>query len=162
MTVMLATVTADVDVDVGARVARAGVRANDAVVITRDDGGETALHVAARFGLDTCAEILLAGSKDQKMDIELADKTYGWTPLFIACVDGNLGIVKMLIKHGAEATKVDLSGWRPQEHAALRGHLDIARFLAQFSPPASLHSSPALVPQDAIARLKAGLLSSGG
>lgn len=125
----------------------------------QDDNGETALHVAARFGLDVCAEILLTGSKDQKVELELADNTYGWTPLFIACVDGNLSIVKMLLKHGAEATKVDLSGWRPQEHAALRGHLDIARFLAQFSPPPSLHSSPALAPADAITRLKAGPLT---
>ena len=124
----------------------------------QDEHGETALHIAARFGHEECASILLEGSQDQKMNIELAEITYGWTPLFIACVDGHLTLVKLLLRHGADITKPDLSGWSPQEHAALRGHLDIAKYLAQFWPPPSLHSSPDLLAQESISRLKASSL----
>ncbi|KAF2483178.1 Glycerophosphoryl diester phosphodiesterase family-domain-containing protein [Neohortaea acidophila] len=114
----------------------------------QDENGETALHVAARFGHDECAATLLEGTSDQQMNVELVEKTYGWTALFIACVDGHFNIVKMLIPRSIDVTKPDQSGWTPQEHAALRGHLDIARFLAQFPRPPSVQPSPNLAPQD--------------
>ncbi|KAJ5269394.1 hypothetical protein N7505_005152 [Penicillium chrysogenum] len=115
----------------------------------QDEQGETALHVAARFCHDECAQILLDGSEDQKADTELAENTYGWTPLFIACVDGCLSVAKMLVSAGADVERFDSSGWTAKEHAALRGHLDIARCLAEVSPgpPATepdLSSSPNL------------------
>ncbi|KAJ5932263.1 hypothetical protein N7516_006752 [Penicillium verrucosum] len=100
----------------------------------QDEQGETALHVAARFCHDQCAQILLDGSEDQKADTELAENTYSWTPLFIACVDGCLSVAKMLISAGADVDRFDSSGWTAKEHAALRGHLDIARCLAEVSP----------------------------
>ena len=124
----------------------------------QDEHGESALHVAARFGHDECAAILLQGSTDQMMNVELAEVYYGWTPLFIACVDGHMSIVKLLLSHGADATKMDQSGWSPQEHAALRGHLLIAKYLAQFSPPPSLRSSPDLTAQNAVSKLKSSLI----
>ena len=104
----------------------------------QDEQGETALHVAARFGHDECAQILLDGSHHQKADTELAENTYSWTPLFIACVDASLGVAKQLIAAGADIERFDSSGWTAKEHAALRGHLDIARCLAEVSsgPPA--------------------------
>ena len=124
----------------------------------QDAQGETALHVAARFGHEDCARILLEGSGEQKMNVELAEKTYGWTPLFISCVDGHLNLVKMILGKGADVSRSDLSGWTPQEHAALRGHLEIARFLSQFSPPPSLHPSPDILAQESVARLQGSSL----
>lgn len=100
----------------------------------QDEQGETALHVAARFGHDECAKILLDGTEYQKGDTELAEKTYGWTPLFIACVDGCLSVAKLLVAAGADLERFDSSGWTAKEHAALRGHLDIAQCLAEVSP----------------------------
>lgn len=100
----------------------------------QDEQGETALHVAARFGFEKCAKAILEGSDSQKPNLELAETTFGWTPLFIACVDGHLPIVELLISAGAEANKSDSSGWLPIEHAALRGHLDISERLAQLKP----------------------------
>lgn len=100
----------------------------------QDEQGETALHVAARFGHSECAQILLDGNDDQKADTELAENTYGWTPLFIACVDGCLSVAKQLIEAGADLERFDTSGWTAKEHAALRGHLEIARCLAEVSP----------------------------
>jgi glycerophosphodiester phosphodiesterase len=99
----------------------------------QDATGETALHIAARFGHEDCAKILLEGSNDQKADIELAENSFSWTPLHVACVDGHLSIVELLIAAGAEINKLDASGWTAREHAALRGHISIAERLAEAS-----------------------------
>ncbi|RAH86480.1 GDPD-domain-containing protein [Aspergillus japonicus CBS 114.51] len=112
----------------------------------QDDHGETALHVAARFGHHECADILLQGNAEQKADTELAEKTYGWTPLFIACVDGALRVVELLIEAGAELERLDSSGWTAKEHAALRGHLDIARCLAKVTPPPEISEAEPVIP----------------
>ena len=110
----------------------------------QDDQGETALHVAARFGHTECASILLQGSGTQKANPEIGEKPFGWTPLFIACVDGRIGIVELLIAEKVDLEKPDLSGWTAKEHAALRGHLNIAKALAEVtaSPSSTDSSSP--------------------
>ncbi|KAI9928308.1 hypothetical protein AWENTII_008024 [Aspergillus wentii] len=141
----------------------------------QDDQGETALHVAARFGHDKCAKILLEGTDDQKADTELAENTYSWTPLFIACVDGSLGVVNLLIEANADMERSDSSGWTAKEHAALRGHLDIARRIAEVSPepevsepepaipvPNTLSSSPSSPPQSSLAERRSNGTSSTG
>lgn len=109
----------------------------------QDEQGETALHVAARFGHVECARILLEGSDAQNINTELREKTYGWTPLFIASVDGHLSIVELLIESGADLEKLDTSGWSAKEHAALRGHIDVATRLAEATcePSSSLDDS---------------------
>lgn len=114
----------------------------------QDVQGETALHVAARFGHEECTQALLA-AKDgpHRINIEIAEKTYGWTPLFIASVNGHQPIVKLLVDAGAQTNKLDSSQWTPSEHAALRGHVALAKYLAQFTPPPSAHSSPDLPAQ---------------
>jgi len=112
----------------------------------QDNTGETALHIASRFGHAECARILLEGSDDQKADIELAEKSFAWTPLHIAAVDGHFPVAQLLVEAGADVTRADSSGWTAKEHAALRGHLPIARLLLAKSP-----STPAagLKPEDA-------------
>lgn len=114
----------------------------------QDEQGETALHIAARFGHEDCARALLAPVNGERLvNVEIAEKSYNWTPLFIASVNGHMPIVKLLINGGAQINKLDSSQWTPQEHAALRGHMAIAKFLAQFTPPPSIHTSPDLVAQ---------------
>ncbi|KAL4890179.1 Glycerophosphoryl diester phosphodiesterase family-domain-containing protein [Aspergillus ambiguus] len=100
----------------------------------QDEQGETALHVAARFGHHACAKILLNGNDEQKADTELTEHTYSWTPLFIACVDGSLSVVELLLEAGADAERFDSSGWTAKEHASLRGHLEIARRVGEVTP----------------------------
>ncbi|KKK17847.1 hypothetical protein P175DRAFT_0472761 [Aspergillus ochraceoroseus IBT 24754] len=112
----------------------------------QDEQGETALHVAARFGHDQCARILLAGNEGQKADPELAENTYAWTPLFVACVDGSLSVVTSLIEAGANLERLDSSGWTAKEHAALRGHLDIARCLAKVTPAPEVPDADPIIP----------------
>ncbi|TKA69425.1 hypothetical protein B0A49_04766 [Cryomyces minteri] len=109
----------------------------------KDEQGETALHVAARFGHVECAKALLEGSTSQKVDLDVPEKTFAWTPLFVACVDDHLPIVELLIAAGADLERVDLSGWTAKEHAALRGHLEITKLLADHTPePGSPSSEP--------------------
>ena len=113
----------------------------------QDDQGESALHVAARFNHTECASALLSECVYQKADTELAENAFGWTPLFVACVDGQLAMVQLLISFGADLERLDTSGWTAKEHAALRGHISIARLLAartvpQASDPTSMNSEP--------------------
>jgi glycerophosphodiester phosphodiesterase len=113
----------------------------------QDEQGETALHVAARFGNEECAKVLIEGSQEQKIDVDITEKTFAWTPLFIACVDGHLPVVELLIEAGADLERQDSSGWSAKEHAALRGHVPIAELLnglthSTVSPVTKPTSSP--------------------
>ncbi len=99
----------------------------------QDETGETAVHIAARFGHDECVKVLLNGSETQKANLELAEKSFAWTALHIAAVDGHLGVARLLVEAGADVDKADSSGWTAREHAALRGHLDLARLLKENS-----------------------------
>ncbi|KAL2160391.1 hypothetical protein VTH06DRAFT_1564 [Thermothelomyces fergusii] len=99
----------------------------------QDKSGETALHIAARFGHDECAKILIKGTAEQRANLELTEHSFAWTPLHIAAVDGHLSVAQLLVDAGADVDKPDSSGWTAKEHAALRGHLPIARLLAAHS-----------------------------
>jgi len=103
----------------------------------QDGQGETALHVAARFGHVECARILIEGTDYQRADLELTEKHFAWTPLHIAAVDGHLPVAEVLVQAGADVDRTDSSGWTAKEHAALRGHLKIAQLLLMNSRIAS-------------------------
>ncbi|KAK9456296.1 Glycerophosphoryl diester phosphodiesterase family-domain-containing protein [Dipodascopsis uninucleata] len=106
------------------------VEAGLSVNYVDEEVGETALYVASRFGNTKSVEILLKnGAKT-----EIAETTYGWTPLFIAAVEGFLHVVNLLLAYNCDTDKVDGSGWTVVEHAALRGHLDIAKKLQPTIP----------------------------
>jgi glycerophosphodiester phosphodiesterase len=110
----------------------------------QDEQGDSALHVAARFGHTECAKALLDPGSGQKAQVDLPEKTFAWTPMFIACVDGHLPIVDLLVEAGADLERLDASGWTAKEHAALRGHFDIAQRLAEFTPAPPSPSTEAL------------------
>lgn len=100
----------------------------------QDKQGETALHLAARYGHDQCAQLLLQGTILNKASTEITENAFAWTPLHIASVDGHLNITKLLILSNADIMKTDASGWTAKEHAALRGHIDIAQELTKHTP----------------------------
>jgi len=102
----------------------------------QDEQGETALHIAARFGREDCAAALVRCATN--VDLEIKESTYGWTPLMLASVDGHLSMVDLLITAGAEVDSVDNSGWSSMEHAALRGNMDIAELLSKHATPQAL------------------------
>lgn len=135
----------------------------------QDDQGETALHIAARFGHTDCANILLEEHDCQKANIEVAEHSFGWTPLFIACVDGHIDIVKILIVANASLERLDTSGWTAKEHAALRGHMDIAKVLADVTvlpsssdlDPTSVNCLNAIASNKSLAERKSNATTNG-
>ncbi|KAK7948693.1 uncharacterized protein PG986_009579 [Apiospora aurea] len=108
----------------------------------QDETGETAMHIAARFGHVDIVKILLDGTDQQRVNLELAEKSFAWTPLHIAAVDGHLPVAQLLVEAGAEVNKMDSFGWTPKEHAALRGHMPIADLLLANMDPETLGSGP--------------------
>lgn len=83
---------------------------------------ESCLYLAAKHQFTDCVKVLV----ENFADTEIAEAEFGWTPLFIACVYGNLEITKVLVEAGANKEKLDSSGWTAMEHANLRGHLTVA------------------------------------
>ncbi|MCJ1390082.1 Glycerophosphocholine phosphodiesterase [Xylographa bjoerkii] len=92
--------------------------------------GETALYIAAQFGRETFLKEIFNSIPLHSVAINLSESARGWSPLIIACVGGFLPTVKCLLEAGADPEHCDYSGWTAQEHAAFRGHLQIAEVLA--------------------------------
>jgi len=101
----------------------------------------TALHWAAgaRYGSEKAVELLLR----YKADVN-ADGGLGWTPLHVAAQNGNLEVVKMLVKAGA---KVDAKTV-PQPGGIPPGSPPGGLGSAAGAPPEPLPAIPALTPLD--------------
>ncbi|KAG5438532.1 hypothetical protein PCANB_002636 [Pneumocystis canis] len=95
----------------------------------QDKEGKTALHIATYLGNIASIRVLLNGTKIQKQDTELVENIYGWTPLFIAAVEGFVEIIELLVSADAKLDKTDFSGWTALEHAVFRGHMNCVDFL---------------------------------
>ncbi|CCJ31080.1 unnamed protein product [Pneumocystis jirovecii] len=95
----------------------------------QDKDGKSALHIAVHLGNVNTVKVLLNGTKFQKQDTELVENVYGWTPLFIAAIEGFPEIVKLLVSVNARIDKTDFSGWTALEHAVFRGHMNCIDFL---------------------------------
>lgn len=92
---------------------------------------ETCLYTAAKLNSGNILKILLEAGADT----ELREAIYGWTPIFIAAVEGFADIFKILVDFGCDTNKVDGSGWNPREHACLRGHLGILDIVPTLETP---------------------------
>ncbi|ORY85666.1 Glycerophosphoryl diester phosphodiesterase family-domain-containing protein [Protomyces lactucae-debilis] len=97
--------------------------------------GETAMHAAARLGDVDSIQELLKPNDLQTVNLSLAEKTYGWTPVFVAAVEGHLEAVRILAHARKALDQVDLSGWTAMEHAVFRGHIECGKALVPMSPP---------------------------
>jgi glycerophosphodiester phosphodiesterase len=107
----------------------------------QDIEGETALHIAARFGYTDCTRVLLKTNNGQNPDLNIPEDTFGWTPLFTASTNGHLSNAEILLQSGAEFQRADQSGWTAKEHAALRGYLDIAELIGKLQEALPQHRS---------------------
>lgn len=86
---------------------------------------ETALYIASKLNYTETVKFLLLNNADTA----IKENSFGWTPIFIAAVEGLNEIVQLLKEFNADYCKIDDSGWTPMEHACLRGHLKIADHL---------------------------------
>lgn len=96
----------------------------------RDSSGRSILYRAAEDGRENAVKAILASAARKKDLLNLAETVNGWTPLFIACVNGRLPIVKLLLEAGAEQNLCDRAGWTEKEYAVFRGHMKVAELLA--------------------------------
>ena len=102
--------------------------------------GETPLFVAARAGHEGCVQAILDHSVSRNINIDAPEKIFGRTPLFAACIDGYLLIVRILLERGSDPNLCDCFGWTALEHAVFRGHMKISEILIAFGAKTPLNS----------------------
>ncbi|XP_011403949.1 PREDICTED: ankyrin repeat domain-containing protein 50-like [Amphimedon queenslandica] len=103
-----------------------------AKVNTLDFQGNTPLCLAAY----TCHEEAIKQLLEASADTELEQNSSGWTPIFYAVASGHLGIVELLIQHGANI-KRNRYGQTPLDLAAYFGHIEILDALSQANQTSS-------------------------
>ncbi|MBY4829218.1 ankyrin repeat domain-containing protein [Burkholderia dolosa] len=84
--------------------------------------GDPLLVIAAREKSDKVAAAL---ARAPNVDLEKTDKA-GENALMLASLNGDVGLVKLLIDKGAEVSK---KGWAPLHYAATNGHDDVVKVL---------------------------------
>ena len=67
----------------------------------RDFSGRTVLYRAVQDGQEHAVRAILASTAKSPDLLDLAQTVNGWTPLFVACVNGHLKIIEFLLKAGA-------------------------------------------------------------
>ncbi|OYV33139.1 MAG: hypothetical protein B7Z83_09960 [Thiomonas sp. 20-64-5] len=91
-----------------------------------DSKGNSALYLALRYKSLKVARLLI-----DDPHIHLNQLTpEGENALMIACLQGDLAIVKLMVEKGAEINK---PGWTPLSYAATRGHAEIVKYLLDHS-----------------------------
>lgn len=106
----------------------------------KDFRGETALHLAAKKGIDAHVKILI----HHKADVNALDHT-GKTPLHLASAAGDLCIVTLLLDNGGKAEIADQLGYtalheavrsgNPQVVEKVSGSRDFSERLKSFNEP---------------------------
>ncbi|KAG2205684.1 Glycerophosphoryl diester phosphodiesterase family-domain-containing protein [Mucor mucedo] len=101
-----------------------------------DEDGETPLLFAIRSNFLEGVRVLI---QQGHVDLNLAEKVNGWTPLMIAAMNGFKEIVETLLEAKANKDMTDHNGWTASEHAVFRGYLDIGRLTVPTDPKLNLN-----------------------
>lgn len=123
-------------------------------VNTKDEGGLTALHLAARQDRKDAAELLLANGAN--INARLTGWP-GWTPLHEAAAANHMEVAELLIAEGADINTgcARAGGGRfggtPLHEAAFEGHRDMAELLISRSADINAKQSGGLTPLDVAA-----------
>jgi ankyrin repeat protein len=74
-------------------------------------------------------EKLLDELKKDKLDVNCYDPRDGQTALHRCCLVGNLDLVRLLDRYGADVRLTNRDGWNALHIAAWKGHRDMFNFL---------------------------------
>ena len=91
----------------------------------KDFQGYTILHIAAVFGQSDCCSVILR----HHPDINVKDDN-GNTPLAGACQAGDIGMVRVLLQHGARVS-YNQNGSTALHKAAIKNHADVVEMMVK-------------------------------
>ncbi|CAH0397971.1 unnamed protein product [Chilo suppressalis] len=94
-----------------------------------DSNGLTALHCAARYGLDELSNILILNNAN----VNCQNKR-GQTPLHLAALNNKPVVINLLLNNGANINAIDHSGNTPLHDASEMGNIGAAKVLLNYNP----------------------------
>jgi len=100
--------------------------------------GFTGLGFAAFFGHEEVARALLTMGANARL---AARNALGVSPLHSACASRSVGVVKLLLEHGADPNAVEGNGLTPLHTAAGNGNREIVTMLLEAGADRALRSS---------------------
>lgn len=101
------------------------------IVNASDEQGRSALYWACLKGNLNNVNKLLERSANVDQQTNDKNPNPGATPLSTSCYNGNLDIVKVLIKAGADVYIKEKNGWDALANAKNGNHTEIVKFLTK-------------------------------
>ncbi|XP_047995023.1 ankyrin repeat domain-containing protein 27-like [Leguminivora glycinivorella] len=101
-----------------------------------DSNGFTALHHAARCGLDELCSILILNNAN----VNCANKK-AQTPLHLAALSNKIIVIRTLLNNGANVDAADWTGNTPLHDASQQGNIGAVKVLIGFNPDISICNS---------------------
>ncbi len=108
--------------------------------------GFTALHLAAFFGEEDAAKLLV--ERGAQVDLVARNANIHVTPLHSAAAGSRSGIVKLLLEHGADPNAAQDGGFTPLHSAAQNGDRESAEALLEAGAEPSLANDDGKTPAD--------------
>ncbi|RIK65899.1 MAG: hypothetical protein DCC65_11495 [Planctomycetota bacterium] len=111
--------------------------------------GFSALHLAAFFGHDGVAELLLEHGADPDA---ISRNAMGLCPLHTAANFGSRGVARLLLENGAEVNARQQGGFAPIHAAANNGDLEMLRLLIAHGADVDARTNDGKTPADMAAQ----------
>ncbi len=90
--------------------------------------GQTYLHICARQGWEKTAQTLI----ELGASVNVLDEKEGWAPLAVAVKNSRIGMVRLLLEHGADPDQADWPWTRPLTMAEEIDNKGITELLRQY------------------------------
>lgn len=149
MAELLRAANLDYDVFEAASLGRADLVAellqvNARLAFARSGDGFTALHLAAFFGHESVARVLLEHHADPGA---VAENPMKVMPLHSAAAGRNLAIARVLLEHGAPVNAQQMQGWTSLHEAARQGDQVMVELLLKHGANPSAKNDAGITPE---------------
>jgi ankyrin repeat protein len=114
------------------------LKADPGLASARSPDGFAPLHLACYFGHEEMAQLLLDGGADPDV---VSRNAMSLRPLHSASASRALGIVRMLLEHGADVNAQQHGGWTALHAAAKHGDLRLVELLLSRGADSALASA---------------------